>query len=107
MTTEQHNGDTGDVLRDALGGLDARSVGHMDVEEHNVGDDVARALERFAARGNFGHYRVSERRQQLDEQRSCVIVVLSDQDTDLGGFTHLARICTGTEWSARLGADSY
>jgi len=67
------------------------------VEEHDVGNDVACALVCFAARRDLGDHCVAERRKQLYEQRARIVVVFGDQDADLGGFTHLARICVGTE----------
>ena len=106
VATEENDGDAGDVLRYSLRGLDTRSIRHVDVEEHDVGDDVFRTLIRFASRRHLGHHRVAECCEKLHEQRPCVVVILGDQDADLGSFTHLARICISTERSASLIADA-
>ena len=82
VAAEQHDADTGNVLRDSLGGFDARAVGHVHVEEHDIGQDVLRALERLATRGHFGHDSVAERAQKIGEQRACVVVVLGNQNAD-------------------------
>src|SRR5205814_9217338 len=55
---------------------------------------------------HLGHHRVAECCEKLHEQRPCVVVILGDQDADLGSFNHLARICISTERSASLIADA-
>ena len=89
IAAEQHDADARNVLRDALGGFDTRAIGHVHVEEHDIGQNVFRALAGFATRGHLRDDGVAESAQQIGEQRARVVVVLGDQNADTcSRFSH-------------------
>jgi len=65
---------------DLLGGLDPRPVGHVDVEEHRVGADLERPLDRLPPARHLRDDLVPERREQVHDRGARGEVVLGDQD---------------------------
>ncbi len=55
----------------------------MHVEQDDVRDHVLGALEGIAARRNLGDDGVSHRREKIDQQRSRVVIVFGDEQSDL------------------------
>jgi hypothetical protein len=82
IAAEQYDGDARHGLRDALGGFDAGAIRHVHVEQHDVGHDVLRALDGLAAGGHFGNDCMTELAQEIDEQRTRVVVIFRDEHSD-------------------------
>ena len=82
IAAEQHHGNAGGVVRDPFSGLDTGTVRHMDVEEHDVGDQLVGALVCLAAGRHLGHDDVAQSVQQVNEQRTRVVVVFREKHAD-------------------------
>ena len=82
IAAEQHDADAGNVCVIRSAASMPEPSGMCTSSSTTSGTtSFARSI-RLATRGHFGHDRVAERAEQIDEQRARVVVVLGDQDAD-------------------------